>query len=43
MAFVYINSEYQKEKLRKQSHLQRIKKNKIFGNKFNQGSNITVY
>ena len=36
--FYTLIMNYQKEKLRKQSHLQLIKKNEIPKNKFNQGT-----
>ena len=36
VALPYTNNKYQKEKLRKQSHLQFHQKNKLFTNKFYQ-------
>ena len=42
VAFLYINNEYQNEKLRK-SHLQLLQKNKIPRNKFKEGGERPVH
>ena len=43
MAFLYTNNDYEKEKLRKKSHLLlKQQKNKVCENKFNQGGKRPV-